>query len=622
MLLHRLWKLQSGIKCQPAGPIRRGRNLCILLILLASAIGVPAQEGRFRPVVARQTLVIERPRAESDAIAVPLPETDAPFVAVGLGWSAGSGVTVSLRASPDGDFRGAWQQAEPDGDATEGSVAGPGAMLILPASTRYIQYRIERNGDRRLADWPTFLRLSFFDPGTTPQALRDEYLNRFLTKMKEADEEYLTGQGGPVPRPPVITRAEWGVPASPAQPPAYTTVTHLIVHHTVDNNSSPDWAAVVRAIWNFHVLDRGYNDIGYNYLIDPNGLVYEGRGGGDNVQGAHFSGVNGNTMGVALLGTFTETAPTAKALDSLKRLLAWKAAQRGLVSFSATTHAASGLMLNVISGHRDGPSPTECPGAVLYGLLPRLRAETHNHIAGAGYVTTVSAASYKGDSLAGESIVAAFGVGLAGSTATASSLPLPVSLGGVSVRIRDRRNAEFTAGLFYVSPTQVNFLLPGGMAEGPATVLIDNGNGLVSAGTVRAASVAPSIFTANSDGEGVPSALLLRVRPDGSASYTPVAVFDSALRRFLPVRIDPGPVSDQVFLVLFGTGLRNRSSLSAVNARLGDLTLEVLFAGPSPDFAGLDQVNLRLLPNLAGGGELPLTLTVDGAAANIVRLRF
>jgi N-acetylmuramoyl-L-alanine amidase len=187
------------------------------------------------------------------------------------------------------------------------------------------------------------------------------------------------------PKPPVVTRTEWGCPDGQITTHgslSYTTVTHLIVHHTAMGVEAPDsdWPALARSIWNFHVFERGWADISYNYLIDPNGVIYEGRSGGDNVMGAHFSGVNAGTMAVALLGDFTDAAPTIDALNSLKEILAWKCDQRGLDPEGRSLHEASQLILNTISGHRDGPKATECPGEALYLLLPAIRAEVENLI--------------------------------------------------------------------------------------------------------------------------------------------------------------------------------------------------------------------------------------------------
>jgi N-acetylmuramoyl-L-alanine amidase-like protein len=185
------------------------------------------------------------------------------------------------------------------------------------------------------------------------------------------------------PKPPLITRTEWGCPDGQITnhgPLSYTTVTHLIVHHTVNDNVAADWREVVLNIWKFHVVERGFADIGYNYLIDPNGVIYEGRAGGDDVQGAHFSGVNAGTMGVGMVGTYLDVEPTKKALLSLKKLLTWKCDQCCLDPMGSSLHAASQLNLCTISGHCDGPRPTQCPGTMLYALLPKIRVDIKRRI--------------------------------------------------------------------------------------------------------------------------------------------------------------------------------------------------------------------------------------------------
>jgi N-acetylmuramoyl-L-alanine amidase len=187
-------------------------------------------------------------------------------------------------------------------------------------------------------------------------------------------------QSKSISKPPIVTRTDWDCPDGQITNHgtlSYTAVTHLIVHHTVNDNDAPDWGAVVLSIWNFHVFDRGFADIGYNYLIDPNGVIYEGRSGGDDVQGAHFSGVNAGTMGIGMLGTFTYLEPTREALLALEGLLAWKCDQRRLDPIGSSVHAASQLDLSTISGHRDGPGTTECPGEKLYGLLPEIRSDVN-----------------------------------------------------------------------------------------------------------------------------------------------------------------------------------------------------------------------------------------------------
>ncbi len=233
----------------------------------------------------------------------------------------------------------------------------------------------------------------------------------------------------------------------------------------------------------------------------------------------------------------------------------------------------------------------------------------------------VSAASYVASPIATESIVSAFGSGLATATTAASTVPLPLILAGTSVRVRDSAGVERSAPLFFVSPAQVNYLIPAGTANGAAIVTITSGDGVVSAEDTTIAAVAPGLFTVDDSGRGLAAALALRAKTDGSQQFESVAQFDPAQNKFVAVPIDLGPETDQVFLILFGAGLRYRSALSAVRARIGDVDSQVSFAGPQNNFAGLDQVNVRLSRALSGRGEMDVALMADGRAANIVKIR-
>ncbi len=236
-------------------------------------------------------------------------------------------------------------------------------------------------------------------------------------------------------------------------------------------------------------------------------------------------------------------------------------------------------------------------------------------------VVSVSAANFRGPVLARDSIVAAFGASLATTTQVITTPTLPTSLGGTSVKVRDSSGNEHLAPLFFVSPTQVNYLIPPETERGAATVSITSGNGIVSSGTAQIADVAPGLFATDTTGQGVAAAVALRVKADNSQSYEPVVQFDPAQNRFVATPIDLGPESDQVFLVLFGTGIRHRTSLSAVSARLGDTDSPVSFADAQGDFAGLDQVNVRIPRSLIGRGEVDVVLTVDGQTTNAVKVR-
>jgi uncharacterized protein (TIGR03437 family) len=222
--------------------------------------------------------------------------------------------------------------------------------------------------------------------------------------------------------------------------------------------------------------------------------------------------------------------------------------------------------------------------------------------------------------LAPESVVAAFGSGLATITQAATTIPLPTSLAGTVVEIADNRGTKRQAPLFFVSPLQVNYQLSPGTVTGPATTTITSGDGTTSVGEIQVAAVAPGLFAVNANGRGVAAASVLRVRADNTRSFEPVARFDSAQNRFVPVPIDLGPETDQIFLILYGTGIRFRGALTGVIARIGGVNSEVLFAGAQGDFVGLDQVNTRLPRSLAGRGEVDVALTVDGRMASPVTI--
>ncbi len=189
------------------------------------------------------------------------------------------------------------------------------------------------------------------------------------------------------PLPPYVTRTGWGCPdgQSPScNPPAYTTVSHLIVHHSAGANSSSNWAGIVLSYWNYHTNGNGWCDIGYNWLIDANGLLYEGRGGGDNVRGAHMCAHNTYTMGLCVMGTYMTVLPTNPALDMLTQLLAWKSTKEGINPVASSWHSPSAVTLPHIAGHRDGCSPgyTSCPGNLLHAHLPTVRTDVEAFING------------------------------------------------------------------------------------------------------------------------------------------------------------------------------------------------------------------------------------------------
>ena len=234
-------------------------------------------------------------------------------------------------------------------------------------------------------------------------------------------------------------------------------------------------------------------------------------------------------------------------------------------------------------------------------------------------VASVSAGSYCGPSLALESIVAAFGSSLAPATQAANTLPLPTILGSTSVKLKDSAGVERLSPLFFVSPGQVNYLVPKETALGAAAVTVANGaNNFI--GSINVARVSPAIFTANADGRDVPAAILLKVLSGGAQVTEPVAQFNAMQNRFVARQLELGAEGDQAFLILFATGIRGRASLANVTARIGGMPAEVSYAGEQGGLVGLDQLNIRLPRSLAGRGDVDVVLLVDNYVANVVQI--
>src|SRR5262249_51197300 len=155
-----------------------------------------------------------------------------------------------------------------------------------------------------------------------------------------------------------------------------------------------------------------------------------------------------------------------------------------------------------------------------------------------------------------ESIVAAFGGGLAKSVEVATTLPLPTTLGGTRVSVVDSAGTERDAGLFFVSPTQINYQIPPGTAGGQGLVMVIKDGETVAADSPQIVAVSPGLFSADASGQGLMIGFALRVKADGSQSFESIVRFDDARKQFVAAPINLGPATDQVFLILFATGLR------------------------------------------------------------------
>ncbi len=228
---------------------------------------------------------------------------------------------------------------------------------------------------------------------------------------------------------------------------------------------------------------------------------------------------------------------------------------------------------------------------------------------------TVNGASFAANApVARSSIASVFGLDLATKSEAASGT-LGTDLAGTSVAVTDSNGVGRKALLLYVSPGQVNFLIPDGVSYGAAMVAVTSGDGNVSTGGFSVAPVAPGIFVVNSN--GLAAATLVRVHADGTQTQEAMEQVDPNTGQIVPVPIHLDPQTDTVYLELFGTGLRYATQVSV---QVAGQTLKPSFAGAQPTYAGLDQVNVALPYSLKGSGDVTLTVSANGTAANPVHI--
>lgn len=480
--------------------------------------------------------------ALSALAAAPARSVSTPSQARALGIPAGGDHRhIRVRTSLGGQTWSEWLETTTDPES--------GTLVWIDTPFRYAEIQGLQDSDRVL----------LIDPGITP---------------RHATEPGIQGRAAWCPAPFVCPKGS---------APTSTRPTHLIVHHTASANTATDFPALLRSFWELHVKGNGWADIGYNFLIDPAGTAWEGRG--DGILGAHFSGVNTATAGISLIGTYTGVAPSAPALATLVELLTWQAAKYSLDPLGVTLHAASGLELNVISGHRDaGLSPrasgrTECPGIALYPILPEIRESVCQATNGCeplrqrpnscATATTpclsrygvVNTANFDSRPVAAGSIAAAFGANLEGLTARVNGRP---------------------ATVFGGNANQLNFLVPANTEPGASRLELMDGATVKAESLIAVTELAPAIYAA--------------VNADDQTLNTPAT-----------------PVGVGRPLTLYLAGAAPSQPWSAT---LGGSDAEKLYLGPAPGFPGLWQANigtpLFLTPGTTAPIALNLVLTISG----------
>jgi uncharacterized protein (TIGR03437 family) len=237
--------------------------------------------------------------------------------------------------------------------------------------------------------------------------------------------------------------------------------------------------------------------------------------------------------------------------------------------------------------------------------------------AGRSAATFNSASFAKGQPLAAESIASVFGTHLATKTEIATSAG--TGLGGSTATWFDANGVEAAAELFFASPKQLNLEIPSGLANGPATLVIRSGDGVVSVSNVTLADTAPGVYTVDGN---LAAANVVTSDAAGNVTFGNAAQTDpSNPNRLIPAPINLDPPSGSVYLILYGTGIRHANP-GDVSVQIGNVTLQPAYAGAQGGYAGLDQVNVLLPYALKGSGDTAVTVSVAGQAANTVHVTF
>ncbi|BEL12231.1 hypothetical protein Q0Z83_104220 [Actinoplanes sichuanensis] len=345
--------------------------------------------------------------------------TTAPFSLVGVTWADPDSMpkgTIEVRTRRLGTGTwSTWRLLETDNP--DASAGGPGVrgssdpLWVGPSDG--VQARMTAIGDTAM---PAGLRVDLINPDApetdappamTPVARQEPSGSADRPAGKTAEVPVVLPVR-PVPR--LVTRSGWAADESIVkEPPEYTGAVHIVfVHHTATGNGydCTESASIVRGIERFHVKSKGWNDIGYNFLVDKCGRIFEGRGGGvhRSVLGAHTLGFNANASAVAVIGDYRSTAIPTAARASVAQLAAYKLGawsnpplgRVGLVSGGSDRFPAGRTaLLNRISGHRD-TGRTECPGNALYAQLPAIRAAAGAAPAGLRFRKVNGATAYGG----------------------------------------------------------------------------------------------------------------------------------------------------------------------------------------------------------------------------------
>lgn len=410
----------------PADPVRADLEEIPLTAPLARG------DRSARGVVGRVTAKAKKSAAAGGAVTVTsLPQPVDGFGTVGLTWAPGAAVAdgtvgADVRTLVDGTWS-EWQALDvhvddhaPDPASAEADGSRPGTMEAIVGEVDQVQTRLRLHG----AQVPADLRLALITPGDGTTRRESPEIETGADDAPEpgAGSESVQGDDGDraakgasatlsaaayTRKPSIYSRRQWGADEKIREsgPPAYGEVRGGFVHHTVNTNSytSAQVPGIIRSIYAYHVRSRGWRDIGYNFLIDRFGRIWEGRYGGVDrpVVGAHTSGYNSYSFAASAIGNFDKVAPSTALVNAYGTLYAWKLSLHGVRGTKGSTRMGDRTFSHAIMGHRDAGS-TACPGRYLYAKLGTIRSqagskqagwaarELQSQISGAGYPDLVA----------------------------------------------------------------------------------------------------------------------------------------------------------------------------------------------------------------------------------------
>jgi hypothetical protein len=386
-------------------------------------VATPKQTGRIAARVARDTALSLQQRT---TVITSTPQRVTGYGTVGVTWQHGddlkpSQLRVQVRTEKGGVW-GAWQRMDydvdgPDADSADGRASRPGTMEALVGHVDRVQVRMTITG----ASVPPDMKLAVIDPGTAaasaserpaldtsrldpdPASAPDTMTATPATVAAPADatstapptaqapaapatpapadgaEQAVLAAAAYTPKPQIYSRAQWGADERVREqtPPSYAEVHGGFVHHTVNANdyTPAEVPGIIRSIYAYHVKSRGWRDIGYNFLIDKFGRIWEGRYGGVDrpVVGAHTENYNDYGFGVSAIGNFEIAKPGSAIIQAEGALFAWKLSLHGVSAAATNVAIGPRVFSSSIMGHRDTKS-TACPGKYLYQKIPKIRA--------------------------------------------------------------------------------------------------------------------------------------------------------------------------------------------------------------------------------------------------------